>query len=180
MARLNCNHPIVYWDISLKKWLSTKFTVRSLKISSAELMSNSPFPPKFDFDDILWISNFQDRGRNHVVWLFKWNLFFLSLSPWRKFYGETNRIKASEQFFLRYIFRVSCSNCSNAVLLWGTLVQFGFKFRVSERNPLVWSSGKRTSFGALFRCSWSWFHFSSESGNKIVCCDHSNRTFSGG
>ena len=87
-----------------KKMVNHQFTVRSLKISSAELMSNSPFPPKVDFDDILWISNFQDRGRNQVVWLFKWNLFFLSLSVWRKFYGETNRMKASEQFFLRYCF----------------------------------------------------------------------------
>ena len=45
---------------------------------------------------------------------------------------------------------MSCSNCSNAVLLWGTLVQFGFKFPVSERSPLMGSSGKRTSLGALF------------------------------
>ena len=124
--------------------------------------------------------NFQDRGRNHIVWLFKWNFFVLSLSLWRKFHGETNRMKASEHFFLQYIFRVRCSNFSNAVLLWGILVQFGSNFRVSERNPLVWSSGKRISFGALFRCSWSWFHFSSESRNKIVCFDHSNRTFSSG
>ena len=36
-----------------KKMVNHQFTVRSLKISSAELMSNSPFPPKVDFDDIL-------------------------------------------------------------------------------------------------------------------------------
>ena len=97
-----------------KTCLTNKITVRSLKISSPALDIH-PFCPKL----IMMMSTFEVCGRNHVVWLFKWNLFSFWVCD-----------QSHESFWAVLFCGIGCS----VLVYWLNCSNFGN----CKQNAVVW------------------------------------------